>query len=74
LSLDPRAGLVFIDFENGRTLQLTGRATIDWTRDAVARFPGAERVVDYAIEQVVETRGRTDLRRRLIERSPFNPK
>ena len=30
LSLDPRAGLLFVDFETGSLLQLTGRASIDW--------------------------------------------
>jgi predicted pyridoxine 5'-phosphate oxidase superfamily flavin-nucleotide-binding protein len=31
LALDPRAGLLFLDFEGQAALQLTGRATVDWS-------------------------------------------
>jgi uncharacterized protein len=54
LVLDPRAGLLFVDFETGSLLQLTGRATIDWDSAAVARVPGALRLVTFDIEEVVE--------------------
>jgi len=73
LATEPRAGLLFVDFEEGRTLQLTGRADVDWSAERIARFAGAERVVGFAIAEVIETSGRTELRRRLTERSPFNP-
>jgi predicted pyridoxine 5'-phosphate oxidase superfamily flavin-nucleotide-binding protein len=74
LASDAHAGLVFIDFDGGRTLQLSGRATIDWDEKRSAHYAGAERVVDFAIERVVETRGRDELRRTLVERSPYNPR
>ncbi len=45
IALHPRAGLVFPDFEAGATLQLTGRAAVDWDRDRAGSFPGAERLV-----------------------------
>ncbi len=54
LFLDPRVGLLFVDFETGSLLQLTGRATIDWDSDAVARFPGARRLVAIDIDEIVE--------------------
>lgn len=54
LVVDPRAGLLFVDFERGSLLQLTGRATIDWDSDAVACITGARRLVSFAIEQIVE--------------------
>jgi ferredoxin-NADP reductase len=54
LVLDPRAGFLFIDFETGGLLQLTGRATIDWDSEAVARIPGARRLVTFDIEEIVE--------------------
>lgn len=54
LVVDPRAGLLFIDFERGSLLQLTGRARIDWDSDAVSRFPGARRLVDFELEEAVE--------------------
>ena len=33
LVVDPRAGLLFVDFESGGMLQLTGHAEIDWESD-----------------------------------------
>lgn len=54
LLLDPRAGLLFVDFAAGSLLQLTGRATIDWDSEAVARAPGAHRLVVFDVEEVVE--------------------
>lgn len=54
LVLDPRAGLLFVDFETGSLLQLTGQTTIDWDSEAVARVPGARRLVTFDIEEIVE--------------------
>jgi len=73
LAVDPRAGLLFIDFENGDTLQVSGRAGIIWDEGRAAEFAGAERVVEFDVEEVVETRGALPLRWRLEEYSPFNP-
>jgi predicted pyridoxine 5'-phosphate oxidase superfamily flavin-nucleotide-binding protein len=73
LAADPRAGLLFVDFDRGSTLQLTGRARIDWSREAAGAFPGAERVVEFSVEGVVERIGVLPLRGRLVSRSPHNP-
>ena len=54
LSLDPRAGFLFLDFTNGSMLQLTGRATIEWDTDDINRFPGAQQLVSLEIEEIVE--------------------
>jgi ferredoxin-NADP reductase/predicted pyridoxine 5'-phosphate oxidase superfamily flavin-nucleotide-binding protein len=54
LLVDPRAGLLFVDFERGSLLQLTGRTRIDWDSDAVSRFPGARRLVTFELEEAVE--------------------
>jgi len=54
LVLDPRVGLLFVDFETGSLLQLTGHATIDWDSDAVAHIPGARRLVTIDIDEVIE--------------------
>jgi uncharacterized protein len=45
LALEPRAGLLFIDWATGDTLQLTGEATIVWSGPELAGFAGAERLV-----------------------------
>ncbi len=41
---EPRASLLFLDFETGDVLQLQGLATIDWSASAAERFEGAERI------------------------------
>lgn len=73
LSVDPRAGLLFIDFEEGHTLQVSGRARVVWDEGQAAEFAGAERVVEFDVEEVIETRGALPLRWRFEEYSPFNP-
>jgi ferredoxin-NADP reductase/predicted pyridoxine 5'-phosphate oxidase superfamily flavin-nucleotide-binding protein len=55
LVMDPRIGLLFVDFASGSLLQLSGRARIDFTPDA-ARWPGAQRVVEVRLEAVNELR------------------
>ena len=54
LVLDPRAGYLFIDFESGSLLQLTGTASIDWEPDDQTTFPGARRLITLDIEEIVE--------------------
>lgn len=54
LVVDPRVGVLFVNFDTGGLLQLTGRATIDWGSDAVAREPGARRLVTIDIDEVIE--------------------
>jgi len=62
LLLDPRAGYLFVDFERGGLLQLTGRTSIDWDSPAVARFPGARRLVCLELDEAIELEGALPLR------------
>lgn len=62
LVMDPRAGLLFLDFERGSLLQLTGRTEIDWDSDAVSRHPGARRLVIFDIEEIIELKEALPLR------------
>jgi predicted pyridoxine 5'-phosphate oxidase superfamily flavin-nucleotide-binding protein len=73
LSLDSRAGLLFLDFETGRTLQLTGSATILWDAAALREWPGAHRVVEFEIVKDIARERALPLRWRLIDYSPANP-
>ncbi|HEX3275630.1 MAG TPA: pyridoxamine 5'-phosphate oxidase family protein, partial [Gemmatimonadales bacterium] len=57
VAVDGRAGLLLVDFDSGRTLQLSGRATIVWEAGLVATFPGAQRVLELDVEALVETAG-----------------
>ncbi|GAB2736812.1 pyridoxamine 5'-phosphate oxidase family protein [Kitasatospora kifunensis] len=73
LAEHPGAGLLFIDWANGDTLQLTGTARTDWDPAHAAEVPGAERLVDFTVTEVVETPGASALRWGAAEYSKFNP-
>ncbi len=73
LTLDPHAGIVVVDFARGDVLQCTGTAQVDFDAARAARHPGAERMVDFAIDAVRETAGGFPLRAGAVEPSPFNP-
>lgn len=73
LELDPRAGLLFIDWESGRTLHLTGRAVTDWDPARAAAVPGAQRLVDFDLDRAVEVADGMALRWDFGEYHRFNP-
>jgi uncharacterized protein len=73
LAVNPRAGLLFVDFEQGHTLQCTGTATVIWESAQFAQIPGAQRLIEFRIEQVLETRDATSLRWQFGEYSPAIP-
>lgn len=73
LTVDPSAGLLFLDWHAGSTLALTGRARIVWDEEEVNARPGAERLVDVDIVAVHEHEGALPARWTLLEHSPFNP-
>jgi len=73
ITADPRVGMLFVDFDTGATIQLTGRARILWDHAAFADMPGAQRAVEVEVDEVVEIDGRGPLGWRLVEYSPFNP-
>jgi predicted pyridoxine 5'-phosphate oxidase superfamily flavin-nucleotide-binding protein len=59
LLVNPRAGLLFVDFTNGDVLQLTGRACVH----------AEDRRVTFEIDEARETRHASSLRLRLLEYS-----
>ena len=69
----PRAGLLFVDFDTGATLQLTGSAVVDWDPEHAVAVPGAQRLVTFEVDEAIETRSALPFRLQLIERSKFNP-
>ena len=73
ISVNPQAGLLFIDFERGRTLQLTGRARILWDQERTAEFAGAERLVEFDVDEAIEIAGAHSLEWRFLDYSPENP-
>jgi uncharacterized protein len=73
IAVHPRAGLVVPDFDSGAVLQLTGRAGIEWDPIRTAKVPGAERLVELVVEEVVEIAGVLPSAARVLDYSPFNP-
>ena len=47
---NPKCGLLFLDFDTGSILQVTGEAEIIWGEERAKEFPGAERIVSFRIE------------------------
>jgi len=62
LAQDPRAGYLFIDFESGSLLQVTGTTSIDWDTDRLNDFPGARRLITLNIDEIVELQSAVALR------------
>jgi uncharacterized protein len=70
LLLNPRAGLLFIDFNTGDLLQLSGRTEILLEGPQVEAFQGAERLWTIDVEQVVRRPAALALRWRFDGVSP----
>ncbi len=51
IALNPRAGLLFIDFDSGDLLYLTCRAEIIWDSEEKRAFDGAERLVTFTVDE-----------------------
>ena len=70
LLINPRAGLLFIDFHSGDLLHLTGTTELVLEGEEILRFQGAERLWRLRVEQLVRRRGALSLRFRFGEHSP----
>lgn len=57
LQLEPRCGLLFIDYANGDTLQLAARAELVWDGAQVQAVPGAQRLLKLHLEDALRVRG-----------------
>jgi predicted pyridoxine 5'-phosphate oxidase superfamily flavin-nucleotide-binding protein len=73
LELTPACGLLFVDWDHGHSLQLTGQARTDWDADHAASVPGAQRLVEYQVDQVVQIDHASPLRWRFADYSRHNP-
>jgi uncharacterized protein len=73
LAANPRSGLLFLGFETGSTLQLTGQSTIIWDAAQVQAVPGAERLVRFTIDEVHEVRDQVPMRFTFMGFSKHNP-
>lgn len=68
--LNPRAGLLFIDFEKGDLLYLTCGAKIIWDSEECRAFTGAERLVRFTLDEGILVEGAMPIRWNFLEYSP----
>lgn len=68
--VDPRAGLLFVDFTTGDVLTLTGSVEIVWEGEEVEAFRGAERLWRFRLEHGLLLPNAIPLRGALGEWSP----
>jgi uncharacterized protein len=73
LTANPATGLLFIDWETGRILQISGRAEIIWDEQRVKSWPRAQRLVDVHIAAVIDRSHESTFRWKLLERHRLNP-
>jgi len=73
LLTNPRAGLLFVDFERGDLLGLTAAAEVIWDGPALAAFAGAERVLRFRVEEGWAADGAVPLRWSAPVPSPHLP-
>jgi ferredoxin-NADP reductase/predicted pyridoxine 5'-phosphate oxidase superfamily flavin-nucleotide-binding protein len=62
LLLDPRAGLLFIDFDAGDLLYIAARTEIIWQGPEVKAFAGAERLVRFHVTEMLRLEAALPLR------------
>jgi len=71
LRLNPRSGLLFVDFATGTTLQVAVETEILWDGPDVQRFAGAQRLLRFHVLERVTAERALPLRWRFHEASPF---
>ena len=54
LVVDSRVGILFVDFEHGSMLQISGNAEIDWDSSEVVKHSGAKRLINIEIDHIVQ--------------------
>jgi predicted pyridoxine 5'-phosphate oxidase superfamily flavin-nucleotide-binding protein len=73
LVVNPRVGMLFINFENGTRLRLNGHASIDSDDPLLPTYPGAKMVVRVRAHEVFTNCRRYVHRYKLVEKSHFVP-
>ncbi len=71
IALNPRAGFLFVDFETGDLIYMTGAAEIVWEGEAVRAFAGAERLIRFRLEELIRVEASLPLAFAFGEYSPM---
>jgi len=70
IAVNPRAGLLFIDFDSGDLLYLAGTADIIWDGPEVDAFKGAQRLLRFKVQSMKRVEASLPLRWGRAELSP----
>ncbi len=62
IHLNPRAGFLFVDFDRGGVVYMTGTAEIVWDGQEVRAHAGAERLIRFRAEEIIRVEGSLPLR------------
>lgn len=73
LAVNPRCGLLFIDFETGGLLYLAARASIVWEGAEIQAFPGAQRLLRLRVQAMRRVEAALPLRWSPAQLSPVLP-
>ncbi len=71
ISLNPLAGLLFIDFDGGDMVYLTCTAEIVWDSEEKCAFTGAERLIRFTIDEGYLVKNVLPMRWRFVDYSPI---
>jgi uncharacterized protein len=69
LMAEPRASLLFVDFETGDLLQLQGTVQVDWSGAAAEQFTGAERLWRFQVARGWRRKAASPLRWAFVDYS-----
>ena len=73
LMSNPKAGLLFVDFKEGKTLQLTGEAEIIWEEQDVEEITGGtRRFWKFHISEWIQIDSLKGVHWKFVDYSPFN--
>jgi uncharacterized protein len=74
LQVNPRAGMLFVDFETPRRLRVNGEATVHQDDPLLAEIPGAQLIVRVRPTAIFPNCPRYIHRMTVVERSPYVPR
>ena len=72
--VNPKVGLLFIDFEQPNRMRVSGTASVSDTDPLLAEFPGAQLIVRVHAERIFPNCPRYIHRLELVERSVYAPR
>jgi predicted pyridoxine 5'-phosphate oxidase superfamily flavin-nucleotide-binding protein len=74
LLVNPRVGMLFVDFQNPNRMRLQGTASVSDDDPLMARFPGAQLIIRVKAERVFPNCPRYIHKMALVERSVYAPR